>query len=126
MIKILIVDDEKSTADSLATFLKAKPQVEALTASGVAEALSLIKAHKPQILLVDLKLEGNGSGFDVIKHAKEITPDSVIIVITGLADEYLQTRSHMLEAEYFLQKPIKLEDVDKLIEKIMKKQSRGN
>ena|SRR3990167_4982162 len=120
--KLLVVDDEKAAAELLVSFFKTKPDIEPIAAFTLEDAISLIKIHKPEILIVDLNLAGK-SGLDVIRHAKEIIPASAIIVVTGLPDEYLEVESQMLGAEYFLEKPIKIEELAMLVEKIMKELS---
>jgi len=119
MKKVLIVDDEKSVTNTIASFFKAKETLEPLTAFTAEEAFTSIEKNKPEILLVDLRLGGK-SGFDVMKFAKDKLPHIHIIVITGIPDENTQAQSRTLGAKHFLRKPIRLEELNILAQELTK------
>jgi len=119
MKKILIVDEEKDTANTLALFLKTNKDIEAIVAFSSSEACLMIEKHKPQILMVDLKLEEE-NGFAITACAKKILPKAAIIVVTCYNYESVKRKFKSLDVDYFLPKPFKLKDLQILIEKIIK------
>ena len=93
MAKILIIDDEPLLRDNLAAYLE--DEGHQLVTSSTAEAgLSKLRQYHPDIVIVDLRLQGiNGEMF--VKTAYRITPDLQFIIHTGSSDyqlsEELQT-----------------------------------
>ena len=80
---ILVVDDDPTVADMLKQFLPENEFVFQAAEDGVA-GLEAIKAHKPDILLLDIMMP-RMDGFDVIEHirADSSTRDLPIIVISA-------------------------------------------
>ena len=119
MKRILIVDEQKDVANTLVLFLKTIKDLEPMAAFSSSEACLMIEKHKPQILLVDLKLEEE-SGFAITECAKKTLPKAAIVVITCYNYESVKRKFKSLDVDYFLPKPFKLEDLQTLIEKIIK------
>jgi two-component system, NtrC family, response regulator PilR len=82
MAHILVVDDERSICELLEiTFRKEGHRVE--VASSEAAARSKLESQVFDIVISDILL-GQASGVDVLKFSKEISPSSVVILITGV------------------------------------------
>jgi two-component system response regulator PilR (NtrC family) len=82
MAHILVVDDERSICELLEiTFRKEGHRVE--VASSDAAARSKLESQVFDIVISDILL-GQASGVDVLKFSKEISPSSVVILITGV------------------------------------------
>ena len=116
MIKILILDDEKGMCHQLQEFLTYRGYKVYPAYSG-KEALSIIKKEKPQILLLDIMMDGI-SGLDVLKKAKEDNPDVKAIMITAVDDKATEFKAMELGADAYLTKPF---SYDKLEEHIIHK-----
>jgi DNA-binding NarL/FixJ family response regulator len=56
------------------------------TASSAAQALKLLQATAPDVLLADLGLP-DGNGLEVIRRAKEFRPDCEVMVVSVFGDE---------------------------------------
>jgi len=82
-IKILIVDDEQSIADSLAEIVGAAGYEAAVAYSG-AEALAKASVFNPNILLTDVLMPGK-NGFDLALEIKELWPDARLLLFSGQA-----------------------------------------
>jgi DNA-binding NarL/FixJ family response regulator len=86
--KILLVDDHPLVREWLANLIN--EQLDLLVCGEVSnapEALQLIGAAKPNIVIVDLSLEG-GSGIELIKNIKSIYPN-VFTIVLSMHDEHL-------------------------------------
>lgn len=106
MLKLLIVEDQKSILEELAEVLENQGYAvfKALTGK---EALSLIHEQKPQIIILDLYLD-DMSGLNVLKEAKAVNSKTCVIVLTGFDVESTKEKALAMGADYFLIKPIPL------------------
>lgn len=84
-INILCVDDDEQILEALRTVFEAIGYGVYL-ASGTAAAMEMIKHHTPDILLADLRLEGNDSGFETVRSVREVFPGLPAFMITGNID----------------------------------------
>jgi DNA-binding NarL/FixJ family response regulator len=89
---ILIVEDDVTTQNWLATELLAMPGVHVNCCSSVAEACQWLTLNTPDIVLIDLGLP-DGSGTDVIRYATSRHPGCEALVISVFGDE-----SHVVSA----------------------------
>ena len=83
MDKVLIVDDEQPVVDGL-SYLIAK-HFEDITCSIARtgrEAIEMVRLHHPDIVLMDVRMPGI-SGIDAIRELKQVSPQTVYIVVTA-------------------------------------------
>jgi DNA-binding NtrC family response regulator len=80
-VSILVVDDEFSLRESCASLLKTEGYQVTLCGRG-DEAVDLIHRKKHDILLVDLFMSQVG-GMEILAQVREVTPDSLVIFMTG-------------------------------------------
>lgn len=104
MPKILIVDDEKDTADMLARRFSSQ-DYEVETAHSGETAVEKVKAIRPHIMLLDIQMPGM-DGIEALKQAREADPSLGIIMVTGLPDEEVARNAMHLGAHDFVTKPI--------------------
>ncbi|EIJ42833.1 response regulator containing CheY-like receiver domain and AraC-type DNA-binding domain [Beggiatoa alba B18LD] len=87
MTNILIVDDEKSIREDLASYLKIKKNFSTITASTLKEAISLIKEkkHSFEYAIIDLKLDNPSEygGIQVYIAIKELYPSVIPIILSA-------------------------------------------
>lgn len=81
--KVLLVDDEERILRSLGLLLRMQYQVFA-TSDGY-EALEILKREKIHVLISDQRMPIM-TGSELLKHARDIAPDTVRILLTGYAD----------------------------------------
>ena len=87
-LKILIVDDNPDFLFTMETFLK-RNGYETITAEDGETAMAVIRAERPDMVLLDVMMETRFSGFEVCKKIRT-DPDleeTLIISITGMAEE---------------------------------------
>src|SRR5689334_20530753 len=80
---ILVVDDEESVAVTMAAILELDGYRVTRTLSG-QEAVALIAKDHFDLVLTDLRLD-DFDGMDVLAAARQHSPDTVGIVLTGYA-----------------------------------------
>ena len=82
--KILFVDDEENILRSLKR-LFLDENYEVFTATNGNEGLKLLEEHKFSLILSDYRMP-EMNGVDFLKLAKEKSPDTIRIILTGFAD----------------------------------------
>jgi CheY-like chemotaxis protein len=101
--KILIVDDERDMVETCVRLLQ--PLCHAcLIAYDGPEAINLIDAEQPDIVLTDLNLP-TGDGLDVAKHALRKKPDTAVIVMTAYHTLVSAQVAYEAGASAYLRKP---------------------
>jgi CheY-like chemotaxis protein len=82
--KFLVVDDEPSALQLLKRILAAQPQYTVLEATGGAQALNVMQASKPDLILLDLMMP-EIDGFAVLEAVKSNpdTHDIPVIIVTA-------------------------------------------
>lgn len=91
-IKILVVDDERLIADSVAEIAEGAGY-EALAAYSAADALAKASEFRPNILLTDV-LMPDRNGFELALEIKQIYPESRLLLFSG------QARTAQLASDY--------------------------
>ncbi len=83
--RVLLVDDEKNVLSSLRRQLRGKFDIA--TAVGGGEAISLIEAEEPfAVVVTDMRMP-EMDGVTFLKKAKELSPETVRMMLTGNADQ---------------------------------------
>lgn len=123
-MKVLIVENDEVVTRIWSRWFSVHHEVR--IALCVADALKLIREEMPEIVLLDLRLNGpTHSGLTVYEHIRnELGKDIPIIFITGL--EYnvdlFKKAEHRVNSDMerglstkMVQKPISIKELDKLI-----------
>jgi DNA-binding LytR/AlgR family response regulator len=106
--KILIVEDEIMIADYIFNILTKEGYKNVKMAHKQTKAEELIKNFSPEIILMDINLNGENSGIEL---AKTKNKEATVIFLTGQNDVGLMSRALLTNPESYLSKPIRKEDV---------------
>jgi ATP-dependent Lon protease len=115
--RMLVVDDEKVTRKNLDHVL-GKEGYEVLTAGNGAEALDLVARYRFDVILTDLKMD-KVDGMTLLSQAKQVHPDTEVIVITGYATVPTAVEAMKKGSYQFLAKPLKLDDIRSTVKKAL-------
>ena len=86
-LRVLIVDDDSALRSAFSAAVAAAPDMRAVgTAADLAEGTRLLRATRPDVLLVDLGLP-DGDGISLIREAARTLPDCDVLVVTVFGDE---------------------------------------
>lgn len=113
--KILIVDDEELMRQFLAETLKRK-NYEVEVAKNGKEALALIRKNTYDLLITDLKMP-EFSGIELLRKTKEISPQTLVIVMTAYGTISNAVEAMHLGAFNYLLKPFTPDAIETLIDK---------
>ncbi|MER3446886.1 MAG: hypothetical protein C4291_08620 [Candidatus Dadabacteria bacterium] len=116
--KILIVDDEEFICAILKECLSSIVH-SVFTASTGNEAIELIKGNHFDIIFLDLTMPGK-SGFDVLREIKTIDPSSIVVVLSGRAEEDVSDKVMAEGAFSFMPKPFTVSQVYTTVEQILR------
>jgi PAS domain S-box-containing protein len=113
--KILVVDDNVDSANSMALILKLDGHETRVAYDG-EEALDLATAFKPELVLLDIGLPGL-DGYRVAQRFRAMpqTPRAILIAITGYGQPEDQRRAKEAGFDHFLVKPVDLAALAALI-----------
>jgi two-component system, NarL family, response regulator LiaR len=85
-IKVLVVEDQAVVREGVVAILSFTPEIEVVgQAEDGVQALSMVKAKKPDVILLDLVMP-HMDGLTAIPKIKEIDPDARILVLTSFAE----------------------------------------
>ena len=106
--KVLVVDDELEVRQVLHEFLSSRGY-EVSTASGGAEAVAIVGAIKPDLVLLDMCLP------DVDGIEVAIEPALAVIMVTANADIGTTSKLLALGAVDYVPKPVDLDYLDQAV-----------
>lgn len=115
--KILVADDEKEFVKMMKDFLTKRGQVVDVAYDG-KEAQDLIKKNNYDVIFLDHNMP-ELTGLELIKHIKQNNLKSKIIMITGYP-EMEEFFAKAIGADGYLEKPFRMQEVKKIINKMDK------
>lgn len=108
-LRILVVDDNRSSADTLARLLRREGDLVEARYDGAA-AIQVIERDPPDVVLTDLKMEPV-DGMAVLHAARSQRPPIETIVFTAYGAIDVAVRAMHMGARDFVTKPVTLEQV---------------
>src|SRR4026209_1450930 len=106
--RILLVDDEVEITEILADLLS--EDYQCLKAASAERALDLLGQYQFQLVISDITMPGM-SGLDMIPHVKQLSPETVVVMISGMQTVESAIGALRLGAFDYLMKPFDLRQV---------------
>lgn len=114
--KLLVVDDDPALCQMLRRILGSIGEV--LTATNGVDALRLLEAEKPSLMLLDVVMP-EMSGLEVLRAARRLDQGLVVLMLTGSSDLEIAKRALEEGASAYFTKPFEREvlcaEVDRLM-----------
>jgi DNA-binding NtrC family response regulator len=117
--RVLVVDDAPDTVEVVRRNLTANG-CHVLTASNVAQAVSTLDGGPVDLVVTDLRMPKVG-GLELVRHVRENTRDTEIIVITGYPSIDGAVQAMKTGAEEYLPKPFTDAELLAAVERAMAK-----
>ncbi len=114
---ILLIDDEKNSRDTLSSLITASGH-RVQSAESAENALEILQQKTFGIIITDLNLPG-ASGIDILKWAKENTPDTNVILITGMGSAESAVTAMKEGAFDYINKPLNVKELLIVIDKAL-------
>lgn len=121
MLGVLIVDDEEKVCtliQYLVDWEKMGLQVIGVANNGI-EAMGLIEEKKPDIVITDIQMPGY-NGLEIIQQVREKFPEIYFIIISGYRQFDYAHQAIKFGVEDYLLKPIKQDELNSILDKIIK------
>ncbi len=115
-IKVLMADDERDILEVMSKKIRMEGY-EVITAQDGLQAWDFIVSESPDIILLDLTMPGM-DGFAVLKKLREHPPSEKwqpVIIVSGLNELEDMQKGFSLEADHYLTKPCRIDDILKAI-----------
>jgi CheY-like chemotaxis protein len=114
-LRVLVVDDNRDSADSLALWLELAGH-EVRTAYGGQEALDAAEAFLPAVVLLDIGMPGM-NGYDVARGLREqpATRTVLLVAMTGWGQDEDRCRSQEAGFDQHLVKPVEPQNLKNLL-----------
>ncbi len=113
MPKLLIVDDEIDIREFAKNFFK-KRNISVLTAAGGEEAFEIIQNEKPDLTLLDVRME-EMTGVELLRKIRQHNITAKVIMVTGVEDESTIKEAEGLGIVGFIHKPLILDELEKIV-----------
>ena len=120
MIKILIVDDHALVRMGVRRLLEDLPDMTVVAEAESGElALTLVKSHEPDVVLLDMKMPGI-DGWEVTRRLQKSAPHVKVIAVTAMSTDTLPSRVLQLGAMGYITKESDAEEMATAIRKVVK------
>jgi len=117
--RVLVIDDDEAHAEALADGLEMDDYACSIASSGTA-GIALMESESFDAVLTDLKMSDK-SGLEVLKEAKALQPDAVVLLVTGHATVESAVDAMRFGAEDYLSKPVNLGELRAKLKKAVEK-----
>lgn len=116
---IMVVDDEAGVRELLADALKLAG-FESITATDGMNALTLLRSHKPALLIVDINMPLM-DGFELIERIRQNGDNTPALMLSARNEKSDVTRGLTLGADDYVTKPFGLEELILRIKAILRR-----
>ncbi len=117
-LRIILVDDEEISHQTLCPYLRDSGHVVESAHDG-SQGLKMLQENEYDLALVDVRMPGM-DGIALLSKVTEVCPDLAVIIITGHGDMATVIQALRQGAADFLTKPIKLMELDAVLEKALR------
>ena len=117
--RILVIEDEKNMREILKILLEGEGY-EVSTATDGIEGLGCINREIYDLIITDIKMPGL-DGFQVLKKAQEVSPETLVIMITAFGTTESAIESMKLGAYDYLHKPFKIDEIRLVVKNALEK-----
>ncbi|HUP43956.1 MAG TPA: EAL domain-containing protein [Thermoanaerobaculia bacterium] len=107
---VLILDDDENVGHFVRGTLK-EPRYRTRWFADAQGAIASASEERPDLALVDIGLDGTGTGWDLVKHLRSsaATEHVPVVMLTASADTLTRANSLRLGADRYLIKPVTAE-----------------
>ena len=123
---ILIIDDDVDFLHQIRFHLQ-NLGYRVSTAESQKEGEKFIESHKPDLLIVDLMMESEDSGFILAYKSKKRYPDVPVIIATSVTTETgmvfgvnQQEEKNWIKADLYLEKNLRPDQLEREVKRLLK------
>jgi DNA-binding response OmpR family regulator len=120
-MKVLLIEDEKSLADSIESYLKQEGYI-CEVASDFDSADEKAKLSDYDCVLLDITLPG-GNGLDILNNLKKQKPDAAVIIISARNSLDDKIKGLEIGADDYLTKPFHLPELNARLKSVVRRRN---
>ena len=120
--KFLIVDSASSMRNVMRDILSSEDYSDIIEAENGDEALELFSAETPDVVIMDLSVDGK-TGMECLKEIKEKSYDTKVVICSASAHRELVIEAAKLGATDFILKPLKPQRLMQAVHKALETNS---
>lgn len=122
-IHVVLVDDHDIVRLGLMTLLKGQPDIDVVGEAGsAAEGLRLVEIHQPEIVLMDIRMPGEGA-IEAVQQIRDRYPGTAVVVLTSFTDDGLLIRAIRAGASGYVLKSVGNAELLRAIHAAVQKQA---
>jgi CheY-like chemotaxis protein len=114
--RVLLVDDDAAVRSTLKVVLETKGY-DVSTASSAAQACRILRLESFDLVLTDMRMESELSGYEVIRVAREQAYQPTTVIVTAfplLAQQWREAG-----ADAVLRKPTHIEEILRVVDQLL-------
>ena len=119
--RILIIEDEKSMREVLGILLE-EEGYEITAATDGLGGIEHLNKDIFDLVITDIKMP-KADGFEVLKKVKELSPSTIVIMITAFGTTESTIEAMKLGAYDYIYKPLKIDEIRLVIQKAFEKKT---
>lgn len=120
---ILIIEDEKSMREVLRILLE-EEGFEVSSAEDGLRGIELLQERSFDLVITDFKMP-RADGFEVLRKAKELSPSTVVLMITAFGTTESTIEAMKLGAYDYIHKPFKIDEIRLIVQKALERKKLG-
>ncbi|MFA5361863.1 MAG: response regulator [Candidatus Omnitrophota bacterium] len=122
MARLLIVDDEADVREFAANLFR-KRKIDVDTAANGTEALEKVAKAIPELILLDISMEGM-DGIETLERVKQIDRNIKVIMVTGKQgdEDEAFNRCRNSGALDYIHKPLILDELERIVMGALRKE----
>jgi DNA-binding NarL/FixJ family response regulator len=118
VLRVLVVDDHEVVRQGLVALLSRREAFQVVGEAGsVAESIEAARRHKPDIVVMDVRLP-DGSGIEACREIRAELPATRVIMLTSYPDEEAVLSAIVAGASGYLLKQIRARDLVAALETV--------
>ncbi len=116
--RLLVVDDHEVVRQGLVAMLDRRPGFQVVAEAGtVAEAIEMARHHKPDLVVMDVRLP-DGSGIEACRDIRAELPQTRVVMLTSYPDEEAVFSAIVAGASGYLLKQVRGRDLVAALEAV--------
>ena len=120
-LRVMLVDDHRVLNEGMTTLLNATGDMRVCgTAGNLEEAFAVFKKANPDVVLLDLNLGANQSGFTFLEKIKPTSPRVRVIVVSTFDDETFRGHARLLGADDYIAKGASFNEIVSAIRHVVR------
>ena len=122
-VRIVIADDHRVIREAMRVMLEMEPEFKVVgEAANGEQALALAKQLEPDLVLMDIRMEGM-DGVEATRHLRQRHPDIGVLILTGFGDDEVLLSAVEAGAQGFLLKDASADEVKSAILRVVQGES---